>query len=593
MVDKKIQTAIEESQNLSVQSVPLGSDGMGGNIYLVSRLARAGETIYPWWSTMRDQQLRAFWKSVDYLAGAVYSMTSKMSAIPIQVVARDQSNRAHVREAQETTDVLIATAGKGKGWVSEYSKFAEELTTQDNGVFVEIVGNGPPTGGIVGKPVSWNVLDSERCQRTGNSLWPAIYTDDYGGRHKMHFGRLFAQAQMESPDTFMMGVGFSSISRCVNVSQTLLDILVYKQEKLGSRPHRQIVITQGGLDPRDLQSAFTAAENAMDSQNLSRYSKVVIGGSQTVPQAAVQVVELSSMPDGFDENTSVTFGMAAIALAFGTDARELFPAMSAGATRADALLQHLKQRGKGPGQILAMTENFFNLWYLPSHLKFQADFQDDAQDRQSAEIKMVRANRRVQEASTGTIDLRVMREQMVDDNDITRSQFDYLELEDGRLPNGNPVTTLFWDKSGKFTKYLDLGVENPMDKCNNDPIYMQDAIMDKRAEVADTLANTKSEVERWIALQADAALTECELLYVPASPIIPGEAVTSVGTPTADEKKPEDEQGRESPSNRGNLRSLPGKQYVDPRNRKIDLTSVGNAQQSFGEALSINPGEEK
>ena len=62
------------------------------------------------------------------------------------------------------------------------------------------------------------------------------------------------------------------------------------------------------------------------------------------------------LPDGFDEQTSILYGMAAIALAFGVDARELFPAMSAGATRADALLQHLKQRGKGPGQILQMTE---------------------------------------------------------------------------------------------------------------------------------------------------------------------------------------------------------------------------------------------
>jgi len=80
-------------------------------------------------------------------------------------------------------------------------------------------------------------------------------------------------SQMTSPIADMFGVGFSAVSRAINVSQTLIDILLYKQEKLGSRPHREIIITKGGLDPNDLREAFMIAESEMDSQGLARYSK--------------------------------------------------------------------------------------------------------------------------------------------------------------------------------------------------------------------------------------------------------------------------------------------------------------------------------
>ena len=157
-------------------------------------------------------------------------------------------------------------------------------------------------------------------------------------------------------------------------------------ENLGSRPHREVIITKGGLDPHDIQTAFKIAEGSMDAQGLRRYSKVVVAGSQTLPEADIAKYELSQLPKGFDETTFITMGMATIALAFGTDARELFPALTAGATRADALLQHLKQRGKGPGQILQLTERLMNFKFIPPHLKFMTDFQDDAQDQQEAEI---------------------------------------------------------------------------------------------------------------------------------------------------------------------------------------------------------------
>lgn len=580
MADEIVQT-IEESKQYTVQEIARSE--RGGGVFLVNWLARSGSALPSWWSVNRDNALRAFWKKSDHLSGALYTMQSKMTAIPVTVVARDLSDKKAVKDAVVLTEILNDSPGFGRGWVAEYGKWVEDLLGTDNGAFMEVIGRGRKDGPIVGTPISLAHLDSVNCVRTGHSIYPVIYTDPTSGkRYKLHYSRVIESSQMTSPISYMNGVGYCAISRCIMVSQTLIDILVFKQEKLGSRPHRQIIITQGGLDPQDIASAFETAEQTMDSMGLSRYSKMVVGGSGALPDADIKVVELSSMPDGFDETTSVMYGMATIALAFGTDARELFPAITAGATRADALLQHLKQRGKGPGQILQVTERGLNFKFVPSRMKAQFDFQDDAQDRQASEIKMVRANSRVQDMSSGVTDQRTLREQMFEAGDITVEQFEKMELESGRLPDGTDVKSLFFKKGREFRQYLDMGVENPLDVMNNDPIAMNDAIVDKKAAVMETLANTTDVQERWVALQANSALMQLELMYVPPAPVVDGQEDGKTSISMASNGKT----GAAEPRQSGDYnKTAPGHGYVDPRLRKIDLTSPSSADSSLSSAL--------
>jgi len=591
MTDANLASKIEESQKLTIQSEPRKDPEVHANVFTISWLARAGTTVPPWWSTARDIRLREFWKTDDYLSGALYNMTSKMSAIPLRIVARNESVRADVEEAAAYTDLVNLIPGFGKGWVSTYETFVEELMTQDNGSFQEVIGPGPKDGPILGRAISVSNLDSSRCQRTGNAKYPVIYTDTDGKRYKLHFGRVIFMAQMASPIAEMIGVGFCGISRCINVAQSLLDILIYKQEKLGSRPHRALLITQGGLDPDDLHSAFALAEEAMDTQGLSRYAKSVALGSSALPEGDVKKVDLAELPDGFDERTAIELGMATIALAFGMDARELFPAITAGATRADALLQHLKQRGKGPGQILNATESQYNFKFLPQHLKVKFDFQDDAQDRQSAEIRLVRANRRVQDVAVQVADQRTLREIMVSDGDIDQHQFESLELEDGRLPDGTPSIALFFSKSREYSQYLDLGtqIENPLNVNQNNADYILDAIADKRAMVLDTLINSNSQNKKTIARQAESALNQLELMYLntpdPEAYMYEenadGEETTN-GEPGKSNGRPKTTSERKRISSRG---TKPGSTYIDPRLRRVSETNPTSADQSLGETF--------
>lgn len=482
-VTPKITASRDQTLQSQIRNRP--DETMG----LVWWLARAGQTISPWWSQVRDKELREFWKRTDYLAGAVFTMTAKMTTIPFTIVPRNTAIKDYVKQGEKISEDLSSAAQFGEGWNTFYSRWVEDLITQDNGAFAEIIGPGNPAGPLTGRPTSIAHLDSSRCQRTGNPEFPVLYRDIDGKVYKLHYTRVLFASQMSSPINEMNGVGFCSVSRCVNVSQALLDILLYKQEKLGSRPHRAIIITKGGLDPQDLANAFQLAEGDMDSAGFSRYSKIVIAGSSTIEDASHELIELSSLPEGFNEETSVTLGMATIALAFGVDPRELFPGLTPGSTRAEALLAHLKQRSKGPGQILDITERLFNLKFLPPHLKMEFAFQDDTQDRQVADIRFVRAQRRNLDLNSGAVTTRSVREDMLRNGEITEDEFHDMELRDGRTPDGYDVLSLFYSNDPLRTRFLDLGVPDPLDFFNVDPHQLLPLIQQNLTKARGYLVN--------------------------------------------------------------------------------------------------------
>jgi len=525
MADKKLDGLLSSAVAQSVQSVP--KDHGGGSIFTIPWMARAGTTIPDWWSPARDLAIRKFWKASDHLSGAIYTMEAKMASIDFSVQARDQSNKEHVAQAEEETYKLKNGAEWGLGWPVFYGKGIEELTTQDNGWFFEIIGDGNPAGPIIGAPVTVKNLDAAYCTRTGDPDYPVIYQDILGKRYKLHRSRVGYISMMSSPIQAMFDVGFCAVPRCINTAQTLIDIGVFNQEKMGSRPHRAILITKGGLDPDDVAKAFAMAEASLDAQGLSRYSKSVVLGSTSLQEADLGVVDLASLPDGFDEETSTTLSMAVISLAFGVDARELFPAMQSGATRADALLQHLKQRGKGPGQILQLTESIFNQKYLPPHLKMVFDFQDDEEDRQVADIRKVRAERINILTTSGMFSKRVSREQMFQSGDLSKDQFEQLELEDGRTLDGTPIESLFYSEDDAYKKYLGLGVDDPMDIEGNDQAVITKKINKKLALAKADMINLPTKEGRHIAYQAMMTLKHLLELYNPS----PLDMATQPGVP--------------------------------------------------------------
>lgn len=503
---------VEDSTQHSIQSRAQG--GINAGIPSMMLLFAGSGLLPPWWSPARDAALRNFWKKSDHLAGAQYNMIAKMTAIPFSAVPRDYTNIRQAEEAEIETLRLLDGAEFGEGWIAFYSKILEDMLGTDNGWFAEVIGPGAPDGPIMGQPITVAHLDGARCQRTGDPTYPVLYQDSKGKTYKLHFSRVMFGSQMPSAIEAMFNVGYCSVSRATMAAQNLIDIAVYKMEKLGSRPHRELLITQGGLDPEDIRSAFAMAGESNDNSGFSRYSRIVVTGHSAMPNSDVKQVTFTTLPDGFDEKTSVTLGMAVIAMAYGVDARDLFPAMEAGATRADALLSHLKQRGKGPGQIISDIEAQFNRKFLPPIMKMVFDFQDDAEDMQVAEIKDVRAQRRDRDVNNAIIDTRTAREQMIADGDLNRKQFQMLELKDGRMENGIPVIALFHSSEAIYKKLLTLeDVENPLDITSNDPSYIvikaDEAIMNVNHELLDA----RNDEQRLVFQRAAAALEQLKKLY--------------------------------------------------------------------------------
>ena len=452
------ETAVARTRDFSFQDRATADVESGGVGRVLDHLIRINELIAPWWCVQRDLDLRKFWKQSDHLSGAMRAITNKITTIDFKVRPRDRSVTSQVKMAAEAEATLRTTPEYGKGWTTWLGKFLEDLLGVDNGGFAEIIGGGRPDGPIVGKALSIAHLDSTRAMRTSNPEFPVIYQDTDGRRYKIHYTRLLSASLLPSADVEMHDVGFSCVSGAVNNAQCLIDISRYKQEKLGSRPARGIIVGKKGISPEEILYAFWVANEQMDSEGLSRYAKlVVIAPDRGRGEIDLDFLPLSELPDGFDEKDSTTLGMFAIALAFGVDARELWPSSTTGASKADAMIQHLKARGKGPGHIMSIVEHQINQKFLPPSLIFKFDWQDDEQDMLRAEVRDKRSQRHERDVLYGGIDLRTVREEMLEDQDITRAQFAAMELEDGRLEDGASVLTLFFSTDPLIKELLDVG----------------------------------------------------------------------------------------------------------------------------------------
>ncbi|GAG35760.1 unnamed protein product, partial [marine sediment metagenome] len=204
--------------------------------WLLNWLGDNSGLVAPWWSQHRDMELRAFWKDCDYLAGAIYAMVARLTTLPFRVLPYDPTIELHVEQAEEFTKRLLSSTEWYRGWNVGIARFLIDHLTQDNGSFLEVIGYGNPEGPIVGMPLGVVHRDAAKCQRTSDPRYPVIYRMDKGESYKLHHTRVIESSSLPSPDSSMNYVGFCAVSRCLNIARNLLDIMIFEQEKLGSRP---------------------------------------------------------------------------------------------------------------------------------------------------------------------------------------------------------------------------------------------------------------------------------------------------------------------------------------------------------------------
>ncbi|MHC4748950.1 MAG: hypothetical protein ACYTFW_03665 [Planctomycetota bacterium] len=522
-----LQTMVEQSAQSRFSDDP---DGVGGSgiADILSGLIRAGELLSPWWSRQRDIDLFRFFMQSDHLQAAEYKIRTKLTAIKPKVVPRDSNIKSSIALADDYNTILYENWELGQGWQTGFGKDITDLLTRDNGFFREITGDGPKDGPIIGMPTGSISLDSTLCTRTNNPIWPVIYHDTDGQRYKFFHSRVMFAAQSPSTMAKMHGVGRCWVTRAVNTAQNLVDILLYKQEKLGSRPLRQMLIGKG-ITAEQLWGAVLDAEEEMDDAGLRRFAKTVVVGSQATDVDVLQR-DLANIPDGFDERTSIELGMFAIALAAGIPPRDLWPASTTGATRADAETQHVS----GSAGYQAILDLFSFLIggspfgsrqnmrgkFLPPSLKLVFDFVDDEQDARQAQNAATRATTRETDLANDVVNVRVAREQAFAAGDLTQGQFEELELSDGRLPDGTSVLNLFLTTDPGMQRLLSISTPNPLDVDANreNTEFVLEQIKDALLLANMQAINASTSRLKQQAKQAVRALTELERIYQPEQP---------------------------------------------------------------------------
>lgn len=513
--------------------VSTNGDGGGLSYRILQWIGYTGSHAPAYWSTARDTWLRQFYLDSDYLKIAVSTFTQKAYGVPLVIAPRVHTVSAHAALAGQIYSDLMRNSGLLKGFYSEFSKFTIDYLSQDNGGFMLVMGPGKADGPITGQVTGVMHLDAQHCVRTGDPLYPVVYHHTDGKPYKLHYTRVIFMSSMPSTDALLYDVGLCAISRCIDAAHDMLDIMHYTAEKLGSRPARQIVYAKKGATLPQLDKAILHAQSKMDSQGLEHFARTLLLAPAQGQELDLAMLDLAKTPDGFDRMQSTILDLAVIAASFGLDMRDLAHSFGvAGQTKADAEVMHMKTNDKGVQRFLTDFAEQLNQKVMPETIEAYFDYVDDTQDEQAATIRKLRAEGRTIDLTSGAITLRIAREQMLENQEITEEQFEDMELADGRLRDGLDVLMLFQSQDTEIRRILDIGIINPMADA------VDAAIIDERIRLAwerhDTAPNAN--IKRKMR-QAIAALTKLRTMQTASEP----------RTPPAEEEQPaEDEEESET-----------------------------------------------
>lgn len=378
-------------------------------------VAAQSQLITPWGvdPRRRDAELRSFWTTESWLASVVYSVSTRNASFVWEITGSDPSQPVPRNTAYAVTKML-KNSNLGKGWRNLLLKTCNDLYTADNGAFWNIVRNGPdqPTLNLVH-------LDSARCVRTGDPEFPVIYTDSRGREHLLKWWEVKSFEEMPSPIENAFDLQICAVSRCFLAAEIIQSIAVYKQEKVSGNFTRAIDIVSGPTQ-QNIEDGLMLAKEQILNKGLLRYSlPVIIPGLDPSATLSHIHLDLASLPDNFDEDTSFKWYVAQLAVAFGVDYQEIAPLMAGSlGSGQQGEIMHLKTHGKGPALIMGMIEDTLNDGILPKNVQFRFLEQDLRSESEKATARFTRSKDRSMRVKSGELDGAAARRIAVADGDL-------------------------------------------------------------------------------------------------------------------------------------------------------------------------------
>lgn len=398
---------IEEPTGTILGAMPM----VGTTANLVISVATSADTIIPWGLSprQRDLQLRAFWPTEHYFAGALFDIVS-------QYIAFGWSLSGPPRTLGITQEILN-NVQMGRGWEALMTPYLIDYFTTDNGAFMEIVRTDDSPSAPV---VSLNHLDSYRCLRTGKHEEPVIYVDLHGGYHRLKWYQVIADSEFPSPIEEARGIGYCALSRVLRAAQIMRDVSVVQQEKAAGRFTRQVHLV-GGVQTQIIENAIKQKQSEADGMGYMRYIQpLIVASLDPTARVSLETIDLASIPMDFDPVKAMQVYLTVLAMSFGTDYQTFAPLPGGGlGSASQSKVLNMKSRGKGAALFMRKIERLFNFHgIVPRTITFTFGEQDVAQQMEQTEVRKARAEMREIRIRSGEITTEVARQMAVDDGDL-------------------------------------------------------------------------------------------------------------------------------------------------------------------------------
>lgn len=379
----------EQALQESVQVPPDHNALGGGGFTFTWNIASAADSILPWGRNVaaRDRQLRDFWPTETYLAGAQASVSFRNATLDWEI-------RGPEKVAQAVTDMMLAAiAGDTFGWVQFVEKISQDLYTTDNGTFVEIIRDPGMDAGSKFKDERAPVIgiahmDSNQCVRTGDPETPIYYTDRNGKLHKMKWWQVIAFSDYPSSIEKMNGVGYCSVTRALRMAQIARSIAIFKDEKISGRHFKQMHFVSG-VSRQDIKDEMVRGQEEANNSGLIRFMlPAILASLDPEKPVSTATIDLAALPDGFDFDVDMKWYVAGLALAYGVDYQEFAPLPGGNiGSASQSMILHRKSSGKSPAIFMRkISEAFRNYGVLPRGCTMRFNDKDEQEELERQEV---------------------------------------------------------------------------------------------------------------------------------------------------------------------------------------------------------------
>lgn len=325
------------------------------SVDIANPFASAGEPAlaYPWnilngfqggvpdWGTdvnARDALLSRFLVTESVASGAIATVAARNAAYTWEITSESEA----LRDA--ATD-LLKSADFGRGWEHFMMNIGLDYLTQDKGAFVELIrAENKPDSPLLGL----KHLPARNCWSTGRIEEPVVYRDRDGKVHRLKWYQVYRLCEMPMAHPVYEGLQYSALSRFLRAGQVHQNIVQYIDEKTGGRQSNAMYFVNG-VSAKEIQSAVDRMSNVADNAGLLRYQQPIIVPTLSDKMVSeVAKIELSSLPDGFDQGEDMKQYLTILALCLLVDFQELAPLPSGNigtGSQSDTLDQKSRQKG--------------------------------------------------------------------------------------------------------------------------------------------------------------------------------------------------------------------------------------------------------